>query len=112
MPVYWKKAASKATKAAAGSDFPVSVKTRVGFTTIDLSWIEFLLQQKLNMLTIHARTTKEMSKVPAHYELFEQIVALRDKLSPPTLIVANGDITSRSGDDARSEEHTSELQSH
>ena len=87
----------KATKAAAGNDFPVSVKTRVGFTTIDLSWIEFLLQQKLNMLTIHARTTNEMSKVPAHYELFEQIVELRDKLSPTTLIVANGDITSRSG---------------
>lgn len=86
----------KATKSAAGNDFPVSVKTRVGFTTIDLTWIEFLLKQKLNMLTIHARTTKEMSKVPAHYDLFEQIVALRDKLSPTTLIVANGDITSRS----------------
>lgn len=85
-----------AVKKAAGDDFPVSVKTRVGFTTIDLSWIEFLLSKKLNMLTIHARTKKEMSKVPAHWELFEEIIKMRDRLSPATLIVANGDVTSRS----------------
>lgn len=85
-----------AVKKAAGGDFPVSVKTRVGFTTIDLSWIEFLLSKKLNMLTIHARTKKEMSKVPAHWELFEEIIKIRDRLSPATLIVANGDVTSRS----------------
>lgn len=84
------------TKEAAGDHFPVSVKTRVGFTTIDLSWIEFLLSQKLNMLTVHVRTTKEMSKVPAHWELFEEIVAMRDRISPSTLIVGNGDIMNRS----------------
>lgn len=85
----------RAVKEAAGDHFPVSVKTRVGFTTVDLSWIEFLLQQKLNMLTVHARTKKEMSKVPAHWELFKDIIELRNKLSPSTLIVGNGDILNR-----------------
>lgn len=80
---------------AAGEHFPVSVKCRVGFTTIDLSWIEYLLSHKLNMLTIHVRTTKELSKVPAHWELFEEIIKLRDQISPATKIVGNGDITSR-----------------
>lgn len=85
----------EAVREAAGDHFPISVKCRVGFTTIDLSWIEFLLEQKLNMLSIHVRTTKEMSKVPAHWELFEEIVKLRNKISPSTLIVGNGDIATR-----------------
>lgn len=84
-----------AVRAAAGDHSPISVKTRVGFTTIDLSWIEFLLQQKLNMLTIHLRTTKEMSKVPAHWDLMEQIVAMRNRISPATLLVGNGDVLSK-----------------
>lgn len=84
-----------AVKEAAGEDFPVSVKTRVGFTTVDLTWIEFLLKQKLNMLTIHLRTVKEMSKVPAHWELMAEIKAMRDRISPATLLVGNGDVLSR-----------------
>ena len=82
-------------KQASQGTFPVSVKTRVGFTTVDISWIEFLLSQKLNMLTVHLRTTKEMSKVPAHWELMDEIVALRDAISPSTLLVGNGDVLSR-----------------
>ncbi len=84
-----------AVKKAAGDHFPVSVKTRVGFTTIDLSWIEFLLSHKLNMLTIHLRTTKEMSKVPAHWDLMTEIKAMRDRISPSTLLVGNGDIMTK-----------------
>jgi tRNA-dihydrouridine synthase len=85
-----------ATKAAAGDSLPVSVKTRVGFTTVDLSWIEFLLSKKiLNMLSIHGRTAKELSKVPANWDLVGQARQLRDSLSPGTLIVGNGDIMSR-----------------
>jgi tRNA-dihydrouridine synthase len=41
-----------ATKAAAGASLPVSVKTRVGYTTVDMDWIEFLLSKILNMLSI------------------------------------------------------------
>lgn len=78
-----------------GSSLPVSVKTRLGLKEIDYSWHEFLLNQKLNMLTIHGRTAKEMSKVPAHWDAVEHIRQLRDVLCPATLIVGNGDVLSR-----------------
>lgn len=84
-----------AVKEGAGDDFPVSVKTRVGFTTVDMSWPEFLLSKKLNMLSIHGRTAKQMSKVPADWELVGKIREMRDSLCPATLIVGNGDVLSR-----------------
>ncbi len=84
-----------AVQRAAGDDFPVSVKTRLGNREIDLSWHEFLLNKKLNMLTIHGRTAKEMSKVPVHWDEVNKIREMRDKLSPTTLFVGNGDILTR-----------------
>lgn len=84
-----------ATKEAAGDSLPVSVKTRVGFTTVDMGWIEFLLSKILNMLSIHGRTAKQLSKVPANWDLIGQAVELRNSLSPSTLIVGNGDVMSR-----------------
>jgi tRNA-dihydrouridine synthase len=82
-----------ATADAAGQHFPFSVKTRVGFTTVDMSWVEFLLDKKiLNMLSIHGRTAKQMSKVPADWDLIGQARELRDSLSPSTLLVGNGDV--------------------
>lgn len=74
---------------------PLSVKTRIGFNQIDMTWIEFLLTNKLNMLTIHARTRKEMSNVSAHWDKINEARELRDKLAPDTLIVGNGDVFSR-----------------
>ena len=84
----------EATKRGAG-DMPVSVKTRVGFSSIDLTWIEFLLGFELDMLTVHWRTRKEMSKVPAHWELAQEVVSLKDKISPKTKIVGNGDVLTK-----------------
>jgi len=78
-----------------GAPLPISVKTRLGLKEIDYSWHEFLLKQSLNMLTIHGRTAKEMSKVPVHWDSIEHIRQLRDKLSPTTLIVGNGDVLTR-----------------
>lgn len=75
-------------------DFPVSLKTRVGLKQVDLSWFEFLMQFKLNMLTVHGRTAKEMSKVPANWDLIGEVRKIRDSLSPDTLIVGNGDVLS------------------
>jgi tRNA-dihydrouridine synthase len=86
----------QATKEAAGDNFPVSVKTRVGFTTTDLTWIEFLLSHKLNMLSIHGRTAKQLSKVPANWDLIDLARQRRDSLCPSTLIVGNGDVVSKS----------------
>jgi tRNA-dihydrouridine synthase len=83
------------TQKAAGNALPVSVKTRVGFTTTDMSWLEFLLTKKLNMLSIHGRTAKQMSKIPADWASIGQAVKLRNSLSPSTLIVGNGDVLTR-----------------
>lgn len=74
---------------------PLSVKTRLGFTEVDMSWFEFLLAQDLDMLTVHGRTRKEMSKVPAHWDLIGQVRELRDQLAPQTLLVGNGDVQDR-----------------
>jgi nifR3 family TIM-barrel protein len=84
----------QATKKGAG-DLPVSVKTRTGFNSIDLSWHELLLQQDIAMLSIHGRTKSEMSKVPANWEVIGQIRELRDKIAPDTLIVGNGDVMNK-----------------
>jgi len=57
-----------------GTSIPVSVKTRIGLKSINTSeWIGFLLQQNLDALTIHLRTQKEMSNVPAHYDELQKI---------------------------------------
>lgn len=84
----------QATKEAAG-ELPVSVKTRIGFTTIMIEeWISFLLKQNIAALTIHLRTAAEMSKVDAHWELMPQVMQLRKQLAPETVIIGNGDIVS------------------
>lgn len=85
----------QAVKKGLAGRLPISVKTRIGFNEVDLSWFETLLAQDLNMLTIHGRTRKEMSKVPAQWDVIGQVRELRDKLSPSTLIVGNGDVLTR-----------------
>jgi len=85
----------KATQEGAAGHVPVSVKTRLGFNEVDLSWHEFLLQQNLDMLTIHGRTRKEMSEVPAHWDMIGKVRELRDRIAPRTLIVGNGDVQNR-----------------
>lgn len=85
----------KATQAGAAGRLPVSVKTRLGFSSITLDWFETLLAQDLAMLTVHGRTRKEMSKVPAHWEVIGQVREMRDRLAPQTLLVGNGDVESR-----------------
>ncbi len=76
-------------------DLPISVKTRIGYNKDEIdTWIRFLLEQKLPALTVHLRTRKEMSDVPAHWELMNKIVLLRNEISPDTLIIGNGDVES------------------
>lgn len=89
--------ASEMIAAAKSSGLPVSVKTRLGYSRIDEwpAWLEHLLRQDIVNLTIHLRTKKEMSKVPAHHELIPAIKSLRDKVTPETLLTINGDIETR-----------------
>ncbi len=90
----------RALKRGAGA-LPVSVKTRLGYSkTAELEgWLTALLEEQPAALTVHLRTRAEMSDVPAHWELAPQIVALRDKISPKTVLLGNGDV--RSLKDAR-----------
>ncbi|MFN8015446.1 MAG: tRNA-dihydrouridine synthase [Acidimicrobiia bacterium] len=88
--------ATKEGVKAGNPEVSVSVKTRIGFDSIDLSWIKFLLEQNLDCLIVHCRTTKEQSKVPNHFEVLPEIVKMRNEISPSTKLVANGDIASRS----------------
>lgn len=89
--------AKKIIEATKKSGLPVSVKTRLGDKSPDewRDWLTFLLKQDIVNLTIHLRTRKEMSKVPAHFELVPEIVKLRNEIAPNTLITINGDIRDR-----------------
>lgn len=82
----------EATRQGLAGRLPLSVKTRLGFNQPDMTWFEFLLGKDLDMLTVHGRTRKEMSKVPAHWDLIGEVARLRDQLAPDTLLVGNGDV--------------------
>lgn len=84
---------------------PVSVKTRLGYNKIETdTWIPCLLETGLSALTVHGRTRKEMSDVPAHWEELSKIAQMAQKYCSPsskdssgqlsrrTLIVGNGDV--------------------
>lgn len=87
--------AAELIQAAKAGGLPVSVKTRLGHAHVSewKEWLSHLLKQDIANLTIHLRTKVEMSKVDAHWELIPDILALRDEISPDTLITINGDIT-------------------
>lgn len=88
------RAAKRGVKNA-GKDIPVSVKTRLGYNTNELAtWLPALLAAEPALITVHARTRKEMSKVPARWDDLKEAVAIRDALKSSTLIVGNGDIQS------------------
>ena len=76
------------------TNLPVSIKTRLGWSDPEeyQTWLSILLDQHPAALTVHLRTKKEMSKVPAHYELIPAIIKLRNKISPDTKLIINGDI--------------------
>jgi len=74
-------------------EIPLSVKTRIGYDidTLD-SWLPELLAENPSAVTIHARTRKEMSDVPAHWDAIARAVNIRDALDSQTLILGNGDV--------------------
>lgn len=72
---------------------PLSVKTRIGYSKNEIAtWIPVLLSENLAAITVHCRTRKELSSVPARWEHIEEVTALRDMISPHTLIIGNGDV--------------------
>jgi tRNA-dihydrouridine synthase len=89
--------ASEIIAATKEAGLPVSVKTRLGDVRAEewTTWLTHLFKQDIVNLTIHLRTRKEMSKVPAHFELIAEIKKLRDEIAPHTFLTINGDIRDR-----------------
>lgn len=86
------QAAQRGAKTNTGG-IPVSVKTRLGYNKDILDeWLPKLLSANPAAITVHARTRKEMSKVPAHWERVRRAVEIRDMLGSHTLIIGNGDV--------------------
>lgn len=81
-------------RAKQATKLPVSVKTRLGYSFVEefREWLPVVLREEPAALTVHLRTRKEMSKVPAYYELISEIAKLRDEIAPATKFVINGDI--------------------
>lgn len=82
-----------------GKNIPVSVKTRIGYNKNELeTWLPALLEAEPAVITIHARTRKEMSLVPARWEHVKRAVEIRDAFvnkdgrKSETLIFGNGDV--------------------
>ncbi|MBI5817292.1 MAG: tRNA-dihydrouridine synthase [Candidatus Yonathbacteria bacterium] len=77
---------------------PVSVKTRVGYNKVTLDeWLPEILAEEPAVVTIHARTRKEMSLVPARWEHIARAVEISHEFAKKhgterTLIVGNGDV--------------------
>ena len=73
------------------------MKTRIGYDTDDLdAWLPELLSENPAAITVHARTRKEMSDVPAHWDAVARAVKIRnvcqgDALTK-TFILGNGDV--------------------
>ena len=82
------------------SSLPVSVKTRIGYNTESLDeWLTALLEASPAAITLHLRTRKDMSLVPADWEVMKKAVEIRNRVNPSVLLIGNGDVQDL--DDAR-----------
>lgn len=82
-----------------GEGIPVSVKTRIGWNKNELeTWLPILLEVSPAVITVHARTRKELSLVPAQWENIKRAVEIRNNFvdskgnKSQTLIFGNGDV--------------------
>jgi tRNA-dihydrouridine synthase len=74
---------------------PVSVKTRTGLRApVTEAWIGALLETRPAAITVHGRTQRDMSRVPADWDEIGKAVRVRDAAASRTLIVGNGDVAS------------------
>lgn len=74
-------------------NLPVSIKTRLGYNKDILDeWLPQLLKAKPAAVAVHARTRKEMSKVPARWSRVARAVEIRNECGSDALIIGNGDV--------------------
>ncbi|MCD8495175.1 MAG: tRNA-dihydrouridine synthase [Candidatus Pacebacteria bacterium] len=89
----------RATQAGA-PHLPISVKIRIGWTRNEIeTWLPALLEADPAVITIHARTRQELSKVPPHWDAVARAVEIRNASGKETRIIANGGIMNH--DDSR-----------
>ena len=78
-----------------GTDLPVSVKFRLGYTSDDMNYVEFgqkMQEAGAEFITIHARTRSQMYSGKADWA---KIKNLKESVDIP--VFANGDVTSVEG---------------
>jgi tRNA-dihydrouridine synthase len=98
------------------TNIPVTVKTRLGYNRDELeTWLPALLSAWPAVITMHARTRKQMSKVAADWTRIRRAVEIRDEwfnskisrrkipTAERTLIFGNGDVLDIK--DARKKSH-------
>ncbi len=94
-----------ATKEGA-PQLPLSVKTRLGYgKIITEEWVEFLLEQKIQALTVHGRLVKEQRTGVSRWDEIQKAVAIRNELKVDTLIIGNGDVQSYADAVAKSKKY-------
>jgi tRNA-dihydrouridine synthase len=64
-----------------------------------MEWLPKILECNVPVLTVHLRTRKEMSKVPAHWEIMPEVVKLVRHMTGEvkdggTIVIGNGDVLS------------------
>ena len=83
-----------AAKRGAG-DIPVAVKTRVGWSTNEIeTWIPAILACDVAAITLHGRTRKVMSKIPANWDWIQRAGEIVRDSGKPTKFIGNGDLQS------------------
>jgi tRNA-dihydrouridine synthase len=87
-----------AAKKAVGEEYPISVKTRIGYNVPEVDdWVRNILDVEPSALTLHLRTRKELSLVPARWtsDIIGRAAEINKKeYKGRTLLIGNGDITS------------------
>ncbi|MGE5447411.1 MAG: tRNA dihydrouridine synthase [Bacteroidales bacterium] len=74
---------------------PVSVKTRTGIKTpITENWIATLMETKPAAVILHGRVQKQQSEGSADWSEIAKGAQIRNQLSPETIFLGNGDVTS------------------
>jgi len=87
--------AKKIIRAAQKGPLPVSVKTRTGYNkNIIEEWTRHLLEAEPVAITVHGRTRKEMSDVPADWNSIAVSKHIALDEGADTMIFGNGDVQS------------------
>lgn len=84
----------RAAKEGADGKIPVSVKTRIGYSTNEIeTWIPEILAEKPDALIIHGRTRKQAFAGSADWEAIGKVAKLAKKVG--IVVIGNGDVKTK-----------------